>query len=357
MNTKKYALIVAVILSVMVSCGFALDLQETLELMGEQNAELYIQSAVTAFGQSVNSGTFRTAKVHSLLGFDLGFSMGFTSIPDQAKYYQFYIPDASFIYTYDGQEIEVNLPADQVYAGSREVSSFLGPSKSHVFTPDVDLALNLAAEQIASQDPNITPQDIIEQDGGAILSEISPLLVPITAPSGFNIDLVPVPMPQVSLGLFNDIDVMLRYIPPISGGDYGDVSLLGMGARIGLNQFIPLENPLFPRITAGYTLTNLDLGDVAVASNSITTLQVSKGLPFITLYGGLGWEKSTMDVDYDYLDPTTQVKVPIEFSLDGKNETRIIAGLRLKLMLLAINLDYNEGEYTTYSGGISISLR
>ena len=91
--------------------------------------------------------------------------------------------------------------------------------------------------------------------------------------------------------------------------------------------------------------------------NSIATLQASKSIPFLTVYGGFGLESSSMDVDYTYIDALTNMEIPVLFSLDGKNNFRTTIGGRLKLAILSINADYNIDEFNTYNIGVGLTLR
>ena len=75
--------------------------------------------------------------------------------------------------------------------------------------------------------------------------------------------------------------------------------------------------------------------------NSIATLQLSKSIPFLTVYGGFGLESSSLDVDYTYTDAITNTEIPIKFSLDGDNKFRTTVGARIKLAFTSINVDYN----------------
>ena len=98
--------------------------------------------------------------------------------------------------------------------------------------------------------------------------------------------------------------------------------------------------------------------------NSITTVQVSKSIPVITLYGGIGLEKSSLDISYTYIgdDPETDAvetdaDVPISFNMEGENKFRTTVGARLKLAILTINADYNMGEFNTINVGVGLTLR
>ena len=87
--------------------------------------------------------------------------------------------------------------------------------------------------------------------------------------------------------------------------------------------------------------------------NSIATLQISKSIPFLTVYGGFGLESSSLDVDYTLESSSNAVK----FTLDGDNKFRTTVGARLKLAIITINADYNMGEFNTVNFGVGLTLR
>ena len=136
----------------------------------------------------------------------------------------------------------------------------------------------------------------------------------------------------------------------------GKLTFSGFGGKIGLNQFIPIPNIALPHIAVGYYMTNVGIGSIMKMKNSIATLQVSKSIPFLTVYGGFGLENSSLDVKYNYIDELTNTEIPINFNIDGGNKFRTTVGGRLKLFLLTINADYNIGEFNTYNIGVGFTL-
>ena len=99
-------------------------------------------------------------------------------------------------------------------------------------------------------------------------------------------------------------------------------------------------------------MTNLEVGKIMKMKNSIITLQASKGFSILSVYGGVGFESSSMDVNY-----VTDSGVPVKFSLDGDNKFRTTLGARLKLLIFTINADYNMGEFNTVNMGIGLTFR
>ncbi len=331
------------------------DLEETLESLVSDNAKGYLGPGGTAFGTAMNSGIFRTAKPHSFLGFDFTINIVAAQIPDADKTYDFAIPDIAFTYNYLGQDVNIALNPDDFYAADRTAYNLFGKKQSKEIAADQSAATAAVITQIATA-TGASEADIQTNAGTDIASVVGVAVPDIATPPGFNFSYMPAVIPQFAVGLPFDIEVMLRGGLEADLGDAGKFSFMGYGAKVGLNQFIPVQIPLMPRLSAGYYMTNMKIGDILESTNSILSLQASKSLPFITVYAGYGLESSTLDVSYNYLDADDN-PTAVEFSLDGKNESRMTVGGRLKLAMLSINADYNIGEYNSYNLGIGITLR
>ena len=347
--------------TLLISFGMSQTLEETLQQMAEDNAKGYLGPAVTAFGMGVNSGTFHTAKPHKMLGFDVTLNVAATSIGDAGLTYDFVLPNADIdvpltLGAYGSFTVSIN--PDQVYSTDRTAPTLFGSKDANTISVDATAATDVIANQLAA-DPSLdlTADQIKTQFGSEISTAIAGNIPSVTTPAGFDFPAFPMVMPQVSLGLPMSIELTLRGFPEFDLGDMGKLSFVGFGGKIGINQFIPIPNIALPQVSVGYYLTSLKIGDVLDASNSILTLQASKSIPFLTVYGGFGLESSSMDVSYTYVDQVTNTELPIKFSLDGQNSFRTIVGARLKLAIISINADYNVGEFNTLNLGVGLTLR
>ncbi len=341
------------------------DLGVKLQNLISDNAHGFLAPAPTAFGSDINSGTFHTAASHKFLGFDFTLNASLTEIPDADLNFNFILPNETLPFTvpFMGSSVDVNLSLDDLYEDDRSVPTIFGSKTGGSIDVDEQKAENVIAQQISDQTGSPV-EYVISNAGPAIIAEIQAAnLTPIITPGGIDLSLVPMVIPQFAVGLPFDLEVMLRGYPETNFENIGKVSFLGFGAKIGLNQFIPLLIPFLPRFSAGYYQTNLTIGTILDASNTILNLQASKAIPFITVYGGYGIETSSMDVSYDYEDVSynyedgTRTVQNIAFTIDGKNKNRITAGARFKLGVLSLNADYSQGEYTSYNLGLGITLR
>lgn len=345
------------LLAVALSCTVAVpaagqDIGETLKSLLEDNARGYMGPIATAFGTAVNSGTYHRAKPHKVLGFDLTINLAVATVPEAGQFYDFVVPDQITLpLVIEGQTFNIDLNGADLYAGNNfRSATFFGPDSSFDIVPNSSYAIDQIQSDLAGQG---VPQQVIDNATSAIQSAIDQNLT-IPTPAGIDFPALPMPIPQLSVGLPFNTEVTLGGFSSSATGS--DISFTRMGAKIGLNQFIPTVPLLFPAISLGFYATNLDLGGVVTANNSIITLQVSKSIPFLTVYGGFGIENSSIEVDYTFVDDDLG-EIPIAFTLDGENSFRTTIGFRLKLLLLSLHGDYSVGEYAATTVGIGLTLR
>lgn len=317
----------------------------------EKLTRAYLEPLPSGFGADINSGWFMNAKPHKKFGFDLQIRGAIALVPSG---------DQSFDVTELGLE-NVRL---------------------------ADGETNSISPTIAGED-NEGPRIVIEDEDGDQLEEFN-------LPSGTGYNLVPAPMLQASVGLVKDTDITARFIPQSKTDDI-EYGMLGFGVKHGINQWLPGGNllPVDLSIMAGYT--NIDItGNIdeqpdsdaapnpfsqeaitadfqnqeAKISLSTFTIKalVGKSLPFISLYGGVGYETSTLDVDVvgDYpitVDTGTPGKFydvfsdPIGYEEDGKNKMSLLAGANLKLLFFNIFAEYTLADYSVFNAGIGFSFR
>jgi hypothetical protein len=182
----------------------------------------------------------------------------------------------------------------------------------------------------------------------------------ITTPPGLGVDMVPLVMPQASVGLPFKTEVLVRFVPETDLGDFGKVKMFGWGVKHSISQWIPV--PLLGiDITGQYAMQNLELGPIT-SDNTAFNLQVSRRFGFlvasITPYAGFGMESSDVTVDHTVVDPGSAFDgTNVKFDMEGDNTSRLTAGARLQLLIFTINADINMGEYTAYSVGVGVTLR
>jgi len=285
-------------------CGQSIE--DYLSKYTQENGTKYLQPFADAFSADLNSGLFHNAKVKKK-GFHLyiGVVGQVAVIPSSAKHFQAYT--------------ESDLYPPQ---GPYSVPTVFGPSEG-VIVP-------------------------VEGTGG---------LLEYAFPGGFDIDYMPLAMPQITIGSVFGTDFTARYAS-VSVTDVGKIKVFGWGLRHSIDQYfqvLPVD------LTLGYYNQSFKIGEYMDATANIVNLQTSFSIPVITFYGGLGYENSKVHVEYTYegseisgtsVEPGDQVT----FDMEGANSIRFTVGMTLNLGPVKINGDYNMAKQNTFAVGIGIGI-
>ncbi|MEX2657618.1 MAG: DUF6588 family protein [Balneolales bacterium] len=336
------------------------DLGEMLEA-GADDATLLVQEYLkpfgSGFGAGINSGWVDRANTHGVPGFHLKVNLAVAMVPDAHR-------------SFNVNEI-----------GLEELELLEGDPNTPTFSGDSDPGPRLGINRTINGE-TVTVADF-------------------RMPEGVGLGYVPTPMLQAGAGLPKNTDVMLRLIPPTDLGDYGKLSLYGLGVKHELNQWVPGGGlwPVTLSIMGGFTTfrssADLDappsgeyqdpdnLGGpgsptwddqaISLQTDAFTmNLLVGKSLPIISVYAGVGFETATtaikMEGNYPFYVPAmsnegtatrdlTALVDPINISLDGSNTVRALAGIRISLPLISLNVDYTAAEYSMVTAGFGISFR
>ncbi len=332
---------------------------------GPEDAQALFQEYLTPyaniFGADLNAGWYNSGKVHKLGGFDLTVTFNTAWAPPSARTF-----DASALSLSPMASI-VGDPMSPTIAGKRGVTP-----------PSLKYEADFAG----------TPVTIAQYE----------------LPGGTGVNMIPLPMAQLTVGGPFGTDVSFRYLPNVPLGKAGNIGLWGVGARHSILQHIPALKKLpVLDITAqgGYTkLTtfaniNYDPSNIGsqvkdyttnvnqwadqklemVASAWTINLIVSETLPIISFYQGIGYSSSTVDLglngNYPFprlatsgphigevvVEDTDIVKDPLQFQMNNNKDLRLNAGFRLKLGVLTIQFDYTKANYSVFTTGLGISFR
>ncbi len=326
----------------------------------EKLFQAYLKPYANAFGANLNGGWYNTAKVHKLGGFDLTLSVSAAIVPSSDK-------------TFD--------------------PSKLGLSDKATILPVGALAPTVAGENKVG--PEISYKDPIT--GNITVAKFK-------TPKGTGLGIVPSPMLQLGIGLIKGTDATFRYMPSTNFGDYGSMTMWGVGVKHSLKQWIPgiKMTPFFNlSVFGGYTQlkTNMNLNlqpevyeqslnaDISASTlaydNQKMELMVkgftgnilaSFDFPVIALYAGVGFSSTNTNLTLsgDYPMPSvegTKVIVkdgnkktdPIDIemkSMDGsKTKPRLNAGVRFKFAIITLHFDYTYANYSVATAGLGISFR
>jgi hypothetical protein len=266
---------------------------ERFEALNEVNIVEYAKPFSTSFGLAMNSSGFYTADIPSIFGFSIGFRAMYIMVPEDDK----------------------------------------------TFTPVLSAGYNPG--EVAT---------IYGDKGGAFAG---PNGYQVTPP-GLNKSAMPMAYPQVTVSLMGT-ELLLRYLPTIKFSDEHDVSMLGVGLRHQISQYIPMS-PVDVAVQILYN--NMEISNLMESTNLAFNIHASKTFAIITPYVGLQYESSSIDLDYTYKpDPEIpSLDQRINVTLDGANSFRGIIGTSLGLGFLALNIDVGFSSQTVLTAGLTFGL-
>lgn len=315
---------------------------------GAEDAEIltraYLKPLPNGIGANLNTGWFNSASTHKTLGFDIQVRGALAFIPSSDQ---------------DFNLNELDLQKVELVAGESPISPTAGGDDSK-------------------------GSEVVIRDNDDEVARFN-------LPQGSGFNFVPAPMIQASVGLIKNTDVTVRFVPEVSIRDYGDFNQKGFGIKHSLTQWLP-AGKLFPvdiSIFAGYNRIDIDANlnlnpeedaitdptvnyDNQKAKTTFDTFSakviVGKDLPFISVYGGVGYETSTMNLDVtgNYPVPvsgpagakrTETLTDPFSYSEDGVNNFSLTGGLKFKLLFFNIFGEYTLAKYPVANAGIGFSFR
>lgn len=267
--------------------------ESALAAYGEENAKGYMQPFADLFGANLNSGYYRTAAV----------------------------PVAGFHFEFD------IIVMGAMVGDSEKKFNATTPSG---FTPATFESATIFGEK--GKEVTDAPTQLSYRGADGV----------------FNTTMMPMATPQIKVGSLYGTEFLGRfgYVPAL-GDNFESTTLWAIGARHNLNQWfgtLPLD------LSAAIYYSSLSTGELIKFSGLMIGAQASKEFGILTVYGGLGYQSSTLDLKYDSTVPGAPGKV--ELSLDGKNNFAFTAGLGLSFGIFKIFADINIGSVTNLSGGI-----
>lgn len=310
----------------------------------ESITKAYLAPIPSGLGGNINSGWVNSAGTHGTLGFDI-----------QVRGVLAFVPQSDENFDLTDLNLEKTSPADP----------------ANTVTPTI------------SGNDKLGPEVVVEDNGEEVAR--------FNLPKGSGYPIVPSPMIQAGVGLVRDTDLIARYVPEVSY-DNNDFRMVGFGLKHGLNQWIPGAEVLPVDISILGGFTNINLGsdlnldpeglprdseaatadydnqraDISINTFTVKAL-VGKDLPLISVYGGLGYQTSTMDVDVVGNYPVNVstpvgdrydvVSNPFSYDADGKNTVSLLGGAKLKLAFFNLFGEFALAKYPSASAGIGFSFR
>lgn len=179
----------------------------------------------------------------------------------------------------------------------------------------------------------------------------------IVYPPGVNQTSIPTAIPQIAVSTLGT-EVMLRLIPSVAIEDV-DLNLFGLGVKHSISQYIPLL-PVDIAVQVLYNKFSLEGPDLSISTTNLAfNAHASRSFGLLTLYGGLQYESTSLDIDYTFTGENTGGLLndeKIKVSLDGDNGVRLTLGAALRLAVIVLNADVNFGSQTALVAGLNFEF-
>lgn len=304
----------------------AQDISESLSSLNEENGKLYIGPLSTGLAAALNSGFYHTAEVHDVLGFDAGFRVMGSFVPEDLDTFNPILPDSV--------AVEGRVFYDPYGPGGR--SSQLSPTVTGVGDGIV-----------------LVPQGEF-RDSLLALGE-NPADWEIQFPRGFDIPIAPYAAIQGALGIPLGTELVLRFIPSFTpSDDVGSISMIGGAIKHSLDQWIWDAPPLNLALAFGFQ--HFEVGDYLDANSTQFSLIASKKLAVVTLYGAGTLENANLDISYEF-EPDITADVPvelqeIEFTQETPNDVTLKLGATLALGPVGLNAEYTVAARDVFTAAL-----
>jgi len=323
----------------------------------------YLKPVANGFGADLNSGWINSARPYRTFGFDLRVSADIAIVPSG---------DRSFNID------EINFQNLERVGGAPEAQTAFGE--------------DITGPEMAVFGTN--PETGQRQE-----------ITRFTMPEGTGYPYVPAPMVQATVGIVKDTDISIRFMPTVSIDDF-NINLFGLGIKHGLNQWLPggAALPVDLSVQFGYTQLSSDYGFELLpeqgndiynpfsgnpslwdgqkvefdATGFTGNILVGKNIPILSVYGGLGFQTSSITIVSKGAIPITSINPnintadqseetrekiieriddPIDLEFDGANSIHALAGFRLRFGFIAISGSYTLSDYPVANVGVGLSFR
>ncbi len=292
---KRFILSALLLIGIVFTPGLAQDIDQMVSSYLGDNGQGYMEPLGDAFGSSLNSGFYRSARIKKGFHLSLGVHSMLAQISDDQR----------------------------VFKASTE--SGFSPAKT-IEAPTI----------FGNAEPVV-----VKGDAGTAF----------TFPSGLDVERLPLAVPQVTVGALFGTEATVRFMQMDLGENFKQLKLLGYGVRHSVSQYLSA----FPvDLAAAVYMQQFKIGDIVDANAFYYGIQASKKASILTLYGGIGISQSTMKIKY--VNDSTDDPVEIAFDLKSDGKMCATAGICFDLGGLYINADYNIGAQNILTAGLGFSF-
>lgn len=274
--------------------------EKALKSFDSRTVRGYTQPLQDLFAANMTSGWYRSAEIPQS-GFHISFNivaMG-ALLSDEQK-------------TYDAE-----LPA--------------GYSQKTFKAPTVFGDKNVA---VFSKDSATNGGLVYGQSGGALNTSIFPLAAL-----------------QGTIGHVQGTELIVRFVPLPEISNFPKITFWGIGGRHSISQYFGDEPPL--HVAFGIFYNQISAGDFITVNSLLVGPQVSKSFAILDLYGGFGYTKNTMKLNFQ---STSAGAGNVNIELEGADKVRGTLGAGLNLGVLRLNADLNFGSVTAIAASLGFGF-
>ena len=296
-STRLITAIALATLALLMATPAVAQIEDQLSAYTGANAEGYLQPLSDAFGADLNS----------------------------AWYHSGYVPEDGFHWSFELRVMGVIF--------SDDAATFSATTESG-FTPEQ----TVDAPTVVGSGNAVT----VDGDSGTEFS----------FPGGFDLNSFAMAVPQLKLGSYKGTEAVIRYFA-IDVGDIeiGNVSLLGLGARHSISQYLDPEFPV--DLAGGFMWQKFTLGDDFIDASAFTVgIQASRNYGWIEPYAGLSYDMFSMSVSY-VGDESGETE---EISLDAASSVHLCLGCAIGIAPVMANVEYNIAAQSSFAFGLAVGF-
>lgn len=317
----RWALAAALLLLGAASGLRAQSVSRSIQLLAARDAKLYLHPVTTGIGASLNSGWYRSARVHPFLHFDVGIAAMGALVPSVDNTFRPILPDTL---TFEG-----SLYSNPYGAGRGPTTpTAVGPAKGIT----------------------IDPQGAYRQ--ALIAAGKDPASYALPFPDGYDIPAVPMAVIQARAGLPFGNEVTVRWLPSVTvDQDLGAVTSFGVGLKHSVTHWFP-GFPIDVAVEGG--LQSLHIGSYLTGSARNAALIVGRDFSVLSLFAAGELEHSDVTIRYTVDNPNLpENQLHVTVRDQGDNSSRLVAGLSLDFLVLKLSAAYTRSSYNVVSAGVS----
>ena len=247
-----------------ISDGEAQEIENLLSVYSGENGENYARPLLESFTSALHTNIFST----SLGSLDQGFHIGISATASIG-----FVSDAKRL-------IEV---FSDIEGNDIDVPSIFGSPESITITDD---------------------DGLVE-----------------TYPGGFNVDIVPMVVPQIQISNIAGTEMVIRYFGAKVNDDFGSVKLLGIGLRHNL-----AYHKIAPEYDAmiGIAYHQVEVGKSVTGNSFLGSFSWGKSTEKFSYYGIMAYQIGNYEVEY--INNSDVIPVEIKLDIGTKNSFMLGAG-------------------------------